>query len=95
MRFGTSDGFQFHHRSDAGAGVRQSAKRQRIPDILDVDEMKRLLTELQQPVLAMISLDGATGLRRSELLGLKWSDIDFEKLEINLNPQLFAKSLVS
>ena len=68
-----------------GAGVRQSAKRQRIPEVLDVDEMKRLLTELQQPVLAMIGLDGATGLRRSELLGLKWSDLDFEKSEINLN----------
>ena len=51
-----------------GAGVRQSVKRQRIPEVLDVDEMKRLLTELQQPVLAMIGLDGATGLRRSELL---------------------------
>ena len=67
-----------------GAGVRQSAKRQRIPDVLDVDEMKRLLTELEQPVLTMVALDAATGLRRSELLGLKWSDTDFESSEINL-----------
>ena len=65
-----------------GAGVRQSAKRQQIPVVLDVDEIKRLLTELQQPTLAMMALDGATGLRRSELLGLKWSDIDFQKSEI-------------
>lgn len=68
-----------------GAGVRQSAKRQRIPEVLDVDEMKRLLTEPQQPVLAIVALDGATGLRRSELLGLKWSDVDFQKSEVNLN----------
>jgi integrase len=65
--------------------VRQSAKRLRIPHVLDEDEMKRLLTELEQPVLAMMCLDAATGLRRSELLGLKWGDIDFERLEINLN----------
>jgi len=65
--------------------VRQSAKRLRVPDVLDVVEMKRLLTELEQPVLAMMCLDAATGLRRGELLGLKWSDIDFERLEISLN----------
>jgi integrase len=65
--------------------VRQSAKRLRIPDVLDVEEMKRLLSELKQPILAMMCLDAATGLRRSELLGLKWGDINFEQLEIALN----------
>ena len=32
----------------------------------------------------MAFLDAATGLRVSELLALKWEDIDFKKLEINV-----------
>jgi integrase len=33
----------------------------------------------------MVLLAAATGLRASELLGLKWQDVDFESLEISLN----------
>jgi integrase len=65
--------------------VRQSAKRERIPEVLDVGEIRSLLTELQHPYKAMVFLAAATGLRASELLGLKWQDVDFESLEINLN----------
>jgi integrase len=65
--------------------VRQSAKRQRIPDVLEVGEIKALLAELEEPVKTMVFLASATGLRVSELIGLKWSDIDFDKLEINLS----------
>jgi integrase len=32
----------------------------------------------------MVLLDVTTGLRRSELLGLKWSDVDFSSLELNV-----------
>lgn len=65
--------------------VRQSAKRQRIPDVLEVGEIKALLAELEEPVKTMVFLAAATGLRVSELIGLKWGDIDFDKLEINLS----------
>jgi|SRR5579859_20586 len=65
--------------------VRQSAKREHIPEVLDVGEIRSLLTELQHPYKAMVFLAAATGLRASELLGLKWQDVDFESLEINLN----------
>ncbi len=65
--------------------VRQSAKRERIPIVLDVGEISSLLTELQHPYRAMVLLAAATGLRASELLGLKWQDVDLESLEINLN----------
>lgn len=65
--------------------VRQSAKRERIPEVLDVSEIRSLLTELQHPYKAMVFLAAATGLRASELLGLKWQDVDFESLEINLH----------
>jgi integrase len=65
--------------------VRQSAKRQRTPDVLEVSEIKALLAELQEPVKTMVFLDASTGLRISELLGLKWADIDFDALEIHLS----------
>jgi integrase len=65
--------------------VRQSAKRERIPEVLNVGEIRSLLTELQHPCKATVFLAAATGLRASELLGLRWLDVDFESLEINLN----------
>jgi len=65
--------------------VRQSSKRARIPEVLGVTEIRSLLTELRHPYKAMVFLAAATGLRASELLGLKWQDVDFESLEINLN----------
>lgn len=65
--------------------VRQSAKREHIPEVLDVGEISSLLTELQYPYKAMVLLAAATGLRASELLGLQWQDIDFDLLQINLN----------
>ena len=64
--------------------VRQSAKRETIPTVLDAAEISALLTELQHPYRQMVFL-AATGLRASELLALKWCDINFESLEICLN----------
>ena len=64
--------------------VRQSAKRERVPEVLTVEDVKALLSELQEPYRTMAFLAAATGLRVSELLGLKWLDIDFGKQEINL-----------
>jgi integrase len=65
--------------------VRQSAKRLRTPDVLDVDEIKALLSELENPFWTMVFLAATTGLRVSELLGLKWQDISFDTLEIHLS----------
>lgn len=68
-----------------GAGVRQSAKRERIPDVLTVEEIGKLLSEVQQePYRTMIFTEASTGVRVSELLGLQWKDIDFESGQINL-----------
>ncbi len=64
--------------------VRQSAKRERIPDVLDVAEFQALLSQLALGERALVGLYALTGLRRSELLGLKWSDVDFERLEIRV-----------
>ena len=64
--------------------VRQSAKREKLPDVLELDEMKNLLAELENPARALVFLTAATGLRVSEALGLKWSDVDFGAGVINL-----------
>lgn len=58
--------------------VRQSAKRERIPDILDVEEFQALYSELETRERAMVMMDAGSGLRRGELFALKWEDIDWK-----------------
>ncbi len=65
--------------------VRQSAKRMKTPDILYAEELKMLLFELPDPARVLVFLTAATGLRVSEAVGLKWSDVDFVTKTINLN----------
>jgi integrase len=65
--------------------VRQSAKRGKLPDVLELDELKKLLAELENRARALIFLTAATGLRVSEALGLKRLDIGFAAVEIRLS----------
>jgi integrase len=67
-----------------GAGVRQSSKRQSIPDILEVSEVQAIVAELQVRERVLLFLDMATGLRRGELAGVKWHDFDFTDLDIDV-----------
>jgi integrase len=62
--------------------VRQSAKRTKHPHVLTVKELTALLGELPEPARTAVFLAIATGLRVSELLALKWSDVDFENQTI-------------
>jgi integrase len=62
--------------------VRQSAKRESVPDVLTATEIGALLAELADPSRTAVLLAACTGLRVSELLALKWSDVDFGKGEI-------------
>jgi integrase len=64
--------------------VRQSAKREVIPAVLDLTEISALLSTLEHPFRQMVFLAAATGLRASELLALQWGDIRFDSLEICL-----------
>ena len=64
--------------------VRQSSKRERVPEILDAVEIQALLSQLSLRDRMVVALAATTGLRRGELFGLKWSDVDFEKHQISV-----------
>lgn len=67
-----------------GSGVRQGSKRASIPDILSVAELQAIVAEVSLRERVLLCLDMSTGLRRGELAGLRWGDIDFGSLEINV-----------
>jgi len=64
--------------------VRQSAKRERIPEVLTEQELQALIPQLNPRERALVFLDACTGLRVEELLGLKWSDVDFENGQLHV-----------
>jgi integrase len=62
--------------------VRQTQKRLKTPRILTPAEFKALLETLGQPYKDMVIIIACLGLRVSELVGLRWGDIDFDNLKI-------------
>jgi integrase len=73
--------------------VRQSAKREHIPDVLEIAEIQALIQELSLRERLLVTMDVVTGLRRSELVGLKWSDVDFERLEISVTRSVVLQNV--
>jgi len=73
--------------------VRQSAQRKWTPEILEPHEIQNLLKQLSSCFRLMVLLDVTTGLRRSELLALKWSDVDFSSLELNVVRSIYLRNV--
>ncbi len=69
--------------------VRQSAKREKVPEVLELSELQLLLSKLFVRERTLALLDAATGLRVSELLALRWSDVNFENLELNVTRSIW------
>lgn len=69
--------------------VRQSAKRERVPDVLELWEVQLLLSKLGVRERTLALLDAGTGLRVSELLALRWRDVDFKNLELNVTRSIW------
>jgi integrase len=64
--------------------VRQSAKRRRPPTVLMPAEIKALVDSLGIRERTLVLLAVSTGLRQSELFGLKWGDIDLVQYTMNV-----------
>jgi integrase len=75
--------------------VRQSAKRKKVPDIRELAELQLLLSKLSVRERTLALLDAATGLRVSELLALRWCDVDFENLERRVTRFIWHQALVN
>jgi integrase len=64
--------------------VRQGAKRKTAPNLLTSDEIRTLVNGLELREKTLVLLAASTGLRQSELFGLKWGDINFEQKTISV-----------
>jgi len=64
--------------------VRTSQKRLRDKDVLMPEEFQRLVQQLSVRDRAMVLLIGSTGLRRSEMIALTWSDLNMRTMEVNV-----------
>jgi integrase len=64
--------------------IRGSSKRRKNPVILTIEQYYALLELLLEPYRTMVIVAQCLGLRVSELLGLKWKDVNFEKLTLSV-----------
>jgi site-specific recombinase XerD len=64
--------------------VRTSQKRLRNKDVLTPEEFQKLVQHLSVRDRAMVLLIGSTGLRRSEMIALTWSDLNLRMMEVNV-----------
>jgi integrase len=64
--------------------VRTSSKPLREKDVLTPEEFHALVKQLSVRDRAMVLLIGSTGMRRSELLALVWTDINVQTMEVSI-----------
>jgi integrase len=64
--------------------VRQGAKRKKVPCVLTPVEIKMLVDNLGLRERTLVLVAASTGLRQSELFGLKWGDINFAEGTTNV-----------
>lgn len=64
--------------------VRQSSKRQTIPELLSVEEVRQILRTVGLRERTLVLMAVGTGLRMGELFGLEWKDINFEAGELSV-----------
>ncbi|MFS6599876.1 tyrosine-type recombinase/integrase, partial [Staphylococcus aureus] len=81
---------QWHDRGGMDlAGVRGPKVRRKLPEVLDVDEAAALVEGSGEGALAvrdraMLELFYSSGLRLSELTGLRWGDLHLDEGEVRV-----------
>ena len=69
-----------HVDSNPALGVCLPQKHSVLPKItFEPSQVMKILERLEEPHRTVVSVAAVTGLRASELFGLKWSDVDFER----------------
>jgi integrase len=64
-------------------------------EILTPPEIRRLLDAADEPVRTLLLCAVLTGMRRGELLGLKWEDVDLEGSRIHVRRSLWRGKLIT
>lgn len=69
------------HSTNPIANVRQVRKRAIEPEILEPEEIAAILKQLEgvEPVRTAFLIAAVMGMRRGEIFGLKWSDVDLDR----------------
>jgi integrase len=73
--------------------ISEGAKRRKTPVVLTVEQIKAFVANLEEPCRTAVLLDPSSGLRVGELLGLKWEDVDFETLEVNVTRSVLKQKI--
>jgi len=72
----------YQHNPMSLVRVKDGSKRQREPKALSVDEFRKVLESIPEPFRIMCIVAMCLGLRVSEILGLRWRDIDWDGLRL-------------
>lgn len=77
-------------QTNPAIGCKLPPKKSREMQVLSHDEMQRFLIQAKHDgYYELFMLDLATGLRRGELLGLKWGDLNPETGELHIERQVY------
>src|SRR5260370_8027121 len=64
--------------------VKGCSKRTKLPKVLTIEEFNRLLEKLREPYRTMALVALFLGPRVSEIAGLKWNDVDWDRSTISI-----------
>jgi integrase len=65
--------------------VKDATKRKEEPRVLSIEEFQKLLAEIpKEPFRTMVLVAMSLGLRVSEVAALRWSDVNFDQLELTV-----------
>jgi integrase len=64
--------------------VKGVSKRVRQPVVLTIEQFRQVLEHIPEPYRTMCVVAGCLGLRISEVLGLQWSDFDWETHQVHI-----------
>jgi integrase len=78
----------FHLRNKVKLPARNEEQKERA---LRPDEIRKLFDVCLENTYAIVATAVLTGMRRSEIFGLRWEDVDFDKNQIHVRQALYWK----